>query len=150
MRPPGLFFPGRKSNRRRWNDNSVRMGWRGFVVVWGQSTPTHMARPSQTRVTVAILTSDYRTYVRAARILSLVMGRTAPSVETLIRFQLIGRDTTGVADDYLDSTGWPLERARTNSHRQPRLKRGRRNLLAPAPKPAPKAEAGPTAEPSRN
>lgn len=150
MRRPGPFFPGRKSNRRRWNDNSVRMGWRGFVVVWGKSKLTHMARPPQIRVTVAIFTSDYRTYVRAARILSRVMGHTAPTVEALIRFQLMGRDTTGVADDYLDSTGWPLERARIIPLRQPRSKPRRRSFLAPTAKQSRKADAGPAGEPSRN
>jgi len=79
------------------------------------------ARPIQ--FTVELPPADYRVYAKAARILSRIMGAQAPTVIALIQAQLGGRDPTGVADDYLDSIGWPLAKGRVVSSRRSRLKR---------------------------
>lgn len=61
------------------------------------------------------------------------MGGKAPSVNTLIRAQLIGRDAPGVADDYLDGIGWPPEKGRVISLRQPQRKTQRASLRVVSP-----------------
>jgi hypothetical protein len=50
------------------------------------------------------------------------MGTRAPDTVTLIQMQLCGRDPTGVADDHLDSIGWPLAKGRVVSLRRSRSK----------------------------
>lgn len=59
--------------------------------------------------------ADYRVYTGAARILTRIMGRDAPDALALIHQNLIQRDATGVADDYLDSIRWPLADGRATS-----------------------------------
>jgi hypothetical protein len=62
------------------------------------------------------------------------MGRKAPDALALIRHNLLRRDPTGLADDYLDSIGWPLAAGRAISVRRPTRKTVRRpaGLLIPA------------------
>ena len=70
-------------------------------------------------LTVALPQGDYRVYAAAARILARIMGRKAPDALALIQHQLVKRDSTGIADDYLDSVGWPLAEGRAISVRHP-------------------------------
>jgi hypothetical protein len=81
--------------------------------------PNHF-RPLQ--LTIALPPSDFRVYAAAARILARIMGTRAPDTVTLIQMQLCGRDPTGVADDHLDSIGWPLAKGRVVSLRRSRSK----------------------------
>ena len=78
------------------------------------------SRPVQ--LTLALPPADYRAYVAAARILARIMGRKAPDALALIHHNLVKRDPTGVADDYLDSIGWPLAAGRAISVRRPARK----------------------------
>lgn len=59
------------------------------------------------QLTIPIPAKDHRIYVSATRLLLRILGRKAPTVATLILHDLRGRDATGIADDYLDSIGWP-------------------------------------------
>ena len=58
-------------------------------------------------MTLPMPAKDHRIYATAARLLARVMGKKAPTVEALLLHDLRGRDAAGVADDYLDSIGWP-------------------------------------------
>lgn len=64
------------------------------------------------RVSVTLPAADYRVYESAARILTRIMGAQAPTAPTIIRAQLSRSDPSGIADDHLDSMGWPLEGAK--------------------------------------
>ena len=59
------------------------------------------------RITIPFAAADYGVFVNATRKLRRIMGRSAPGVLTLIKFNLRGRDATGIADDYLDAIRWP-------------------------------------------
>jgi hypothetical protein len=59
------------------------------------------------RITIPFAAADYGVFVNATRQLRRIMGRSAPGVLALIRFNLQGRDATGIADDYLDAVRWP-------------------------------------------
>ena len=74
--------------------------------------------PRPIRLTVTLPPADYRVYAAAARILTRIMGAQAPATAALIQAQLHGRDSTGVADDHLDSIGWPLAKGRVVSLRR--------------------------------
>ncbi len=63
---------------------------------------------------------DHRAFLAARRILVRIMGEKAPDTMGLIQKQLLGRDARGLADEYLDTVGWPLQGNRTVS-----LRRGR-------------------------
>ncbi len=109
-----------------------------------------MTQSPHIKITVALSASEFRAYVRAAQILARVMGGRAPTVGTLIHAQLMGRDAIGVADHYLDSIEWPLEKGRVISLRQPRLKLERASLRAASPtRPRQIIVASPV-DPSRN
>ena len=105
------------------------------------------SRPVQ--LTLALPPADYRAYVAAARILARIMGRKAPDALALIHHNLVKRDPTGVADDYLDSIGWPLAAGRAISVRRPARKPVRHShgpLLLASPRGLP----SPLADPARN
>ena len=53
-------------------------------------------------------TADYKVYVRAARCLKRTMRKMAPGALALMTHSLRCRDPRGLAEDYLDSTGWPI------------------------------------------
>lgn len=92
-------------------------------------------RPVQ--LTLALTAADYRPYVRATRILNRIMGSKAPDALALIQHNLSKRDSTGVADDYLDSIGWPLTAGRAVSvRRSPRkpMRQSRGPLLPARPR----------------
>lgn len=59
------------------------------------------------RITIPFAAADYGVFVSATRQLRRIMGRSAPGVLALIKFNLQGRDATGIADDYLDAIQWP-------------------------------------------
>lgn len=42
-----------------------------------------------------------------------VMGDKAPDTLQIIQINLIGRDARGLADEYLDTVGWPLKGGRS-------------------------------------
>lgn len=109
-----------------------------------------MTQSPHIRITIALSASEYRAYVRAAQILDRVMGSRAPAVRTLIQAQLVGRDASGVADHYLDSIEWPLEKGRVISLRQPRLKTQRASLRAAAPTRPRQFDVASPVDPSRN
>jgi hypothetical protein len=109
-----------------------------------------MTSSAHIRVTVALSAPDYRAYVRAAQILARVMGSRAPAVGKLIQVQLVGRDADGVADHYLDSIEWPLEKGRVISLRQPRLKTQRTSLRAASPTRPRQIDVASPVDPSRN
>ena len=105
--------------------------------------------PRPVQLSLALPAADYRAYVAATRILNRIMGRKAPDALALIQHNLSKRDSTGVADDYLDSIGWPLTAGRAvsvrRSPRKPlRQSRGPRLLANPRGLPVP------TGDPARN
>jgi hypothetical protein len=77
------------------------------------------------RITIPFAAADYGVFVNATRKLRRIMGRSAPGVLTLIKFNLQGRDATGIADDYLDAIRWPNAAGRVISLR------GRRKTNSP-------------------
>ena len=100
------------------------------------------------QVTLALLSRDYRSFVAAARLLVRIMGAHAPTLPALIELQLKGRDATGVADDYLDSVGWPRACGRVVSLRQTKANRAH---VKPAETGAKRLRCGCTpVDPSRN
>ena len=60
------------------------------------------------QISIALPRSDYATYRAAARQLSRAMGPQAPTVPELLTHTLLRRDSQGLAEDYLESVGWPL------------------------------------------
>lgn len=85
-------------------------------------------------ITVPFPPKDHRTFVSATRILRRVMGKKAPSTLTLIQRNLTGRDSEGIADDYLDFIGWSDGRTPREEfgRRKPGVVKSRRPLAAPA------------------
>jgi hypothetical protein len=77
------------------------------------------------RITIPFAAADYGVFVNATRQLRRIMGRSAPGVLALIKFNLQGRDATGIADDYLDAVRWPNAAGRVISLR------GRRKTNSP-------------------
>lgn len=63
-------------------------------------------------LTVLLPAKDHRVYLAAQRILVRIMGSQAPDAIGIIQQNLSGRDATGLADEYLDAVGWPIERSR--------------------------------------
>src|SRR5580700_9488834 len=92
-------------------------------------------RHRRIQITVMLAPAGFRAYTQAVRILARIMGAEAPDVAALIQAQLSGRDPTGVADDYLDSIGWPLAKGRVISLRRSRPKPSRAVPLPPEPRP---------------
>lgn len=105
--------------------------------------------PELIALVVPIPAKDHRIYREAQRILRCLMGRKAPSLETLVLHDLCGREATGIADHYLDSIEWPLERGRAVTVRMREgarcPDRSRRQHRRPAVK-----FAKPPADPTRN
>lgn len=88
-----------------------------------------MQRPSRSiRLHIPLPAKDYSIYVSAARLLVRIMGRKAPTVAVLVLHDLCGRDATGIADDYLDSIGWPRAIVRVVSLRRSRFSPLRRSV----------------------
>ena len=85
--------------------------------------PTHPVR-----ITVPFAAADYGVFVCATRQLRRIMGRSAPDVLALIKFNLQGRDATGIADDYLDAIRWPNAAGRIISLRGQRRKTASRSV----------------------
>ena len=69
------------------------------------------------RITIPFAAADYGVFVNATRQLRRIMGRSAPGVLALIKFNLQARDATGIADDYLDAVRWPSAAGRVISLR---------------------------------
>jgi hypothetical protein len=63
---------------------------------------------------------DHRVFLAARRILVRIMGVKAPATIGLIQQNLSGRDARGLADEYLDTVGWPMAGNRTVSLRRRR------------------------------
>ena len=72
------------------------------------------------RITIPFAAADYGVFVNATRQLRRIMGRSAPGVLALIKFNMQGRDATGIADDYLDAIRWPNAAGRIISLRRRR------------------------------
>ena len=51
-------------------------------------------------------------------VLVRLMGAKAPDAIGLIQQHLSGRDARGLADEYLDTVGWPMQGSRTVSLRR--------------------------------
>ncbi len=99
--------------------------------VTDQCTMSH--RLSTLRITVPFARADYRVFVSAARRLRRIMGRQAPDVLALIRFNLHDRDATGLADDYLDAIRWPNSEGRVVSLRRRKPSRAVRQAMRSQP-----------------
>lgn len=63
---------------------------------------------------------DHRAFLAARRVLVRIMGAKAPDTIGLIQQHLIGRDARGLADEYLDTVGWPMSGNRAVSLRHGR------------------------------
>ncbi len=74
------------------------------------------SRPVQLKLPIPA--ADYRVFVGTSRILRRIMGHKAPTALGLIQHTLTGRDARGLADEYLDTVGWPLQGNRTVSLRR--------------------------------
>lgn len=83
-----------------------------------------MPRPSSILLTVPLSACDYQPFAYAIRRLRRIMGDKAPDVIALIQTNLRGRDARGLADDYLDSAGWPFPERRAKSRGSRSLRRG--------------------------
>lgn len=73
-------------------------------------------------VTVSLSPTEYRPFVLAVSRLRRILGAKAPDTGGLIQTNLRGRDARGLAEDYLDSIGWPHAKRRpkrTMWHRHP-------------------------------
>lgn len=103
-----------------------------------------------TKITLSLSLSEYRAYAQAARILTRLMGRSAPTVEGLIQAQLTGRDAVGVADDYLDLIEWPPDRGRVVSLGRTRARVRKAERRAAASKRRGKSGVTPPVDPSCN
>lgn len=88
--------------------------------------------------------SDYTPYLEAVRLLNRTMGKKAPDPISLIVHTLRCRDVRGLADDYLESVGWPLKplKATGSDLRNARHSRGTGRKIA-----LPRSAAG---DPARN
>lgn len=85
-------------------------------------TMPHLIHPVS--VTIPFAAADYGVFVSATRQLRRIMSRSAPGVIALIKFNLQGRDATGIADDYLDAIRWPNPAGRVISLRGRRKTNG--------------------------
>jgi hypothetical protein len=109
-----------------------------------------MTQSLPVRITVLLSASEYRAYVRAAQILARMMGSRDPAVGTLIQAQLVGRDAPGVADHYLDSIEWPLQKGRVVTLRGSRRKTQRTRKSQVTPKRPRDSHLVPPHDPTRN
>src|SRR4051812_44944022 len=62
-------------------------------------------------VSVELPPADYHVYASAARMLTRIMGTEAPNTVAIMQAQLRDLKPCGLADDHLDSVGWPKPRA---------------------------------------
>ena len=109
-----------------------------------------MTQSLPVRITVLLPTSDYRAYVRAAQLLARVMRAKAPAAAALIQAQLVRRDATGVADHYLDSIEWPLQKGRVVTLRRFRRKTQRARKSQVTPRRPRDSHLVPPHDPTRN
>ena len=72
-------------------------------------------------ISIALPASDYAAYRAAVRRLSREMGSQAPTVTDLLTHTLIRRDSTGLAEDYLESVDWPVKPARKGRKSRPKM-----------------------------
>jgi hypothetical protein len=63
---------------------------------------------SSIHLLLSLPTRDFNVYARAAMHLREIMGKKAPNVIVLMVHTLRCRDARGLADDYLESVGWPI------------------------------------------
>jgi hypothetical protein len=70
-----------------------------------------MPIPNSVTLIVPLPEQDYAAYTDAGRHLVRVMGNQAPDLMGLVVHTLRCRDGQGLAEDYLDSVGWPLGKA---------------------------------------
>lgn len=82
-----------------------------------------MPRRSYILLTVPLSACDYQPFAYAICRLRRIMGDKAPDVIALIQTNLRGRDARGLADDYLDSVGWPFPQRRAKSRENRSLRR---------------------------
>ena len=59
-------------------------------------------------ISIALPRCDYAAFRAAVRRLSREMGNQTPTVSQLVTHTLLRRDSKGLAEDYLESVGWPL------------------------------------------
>ncbi len=81
-------------------------------------------------LTVCLPTKDHRSFVNARRRLRRIMGRLAPDLAALCVHQLRGRDSGGLAEDYLAAVGWPMPAPRAGHGRV----HGRQRARASSPR----------------
>ena len=62
---------------------------------------------------------DFRSYVRAARMLARIMGAAAPDVAALMSHELRRRRPRSIAEEYLYFIGWPVAPANRRVRRKP-------------------------------
>ena len=76
---------------------------------------------SVVHLTIALPASHHAAYADAIRILVRVMGKRAPDVLSLVVHTLCCRDSRGLADDYLESIEWPVERRTVSARKNRRI-----------------------------
>jgi hypothetical protein len=69
-----------------------------------------MPTPNSVTLIISLPEQDYAAYLAAGRHLVRVMGNKAPDLLGLVVHTLRCRDGHGLAEDYLDSVGWPVEK----------------------------------------
>jgi len=70
-------------------------------------------------VMLALPPVDFHSYVRAARILTRIMGAAAPDVAALMSHELHRRRPRSIAAEYLYFVGWPAAPANRRARRKP-------------------------------
>jgi len=74
------------------------------------STRCTMPTPNSVTLIVPLPEPDYAAYTEAGRHLVRAIGSEAPDLLALVVHTLRCRDGRGLAEDYLESVGWPLEK----------------------------------------
>ncbi len=74
-----------------------------------------MPTPNSVTLIVPLPEQDYAAFTAAGRHLVRVMGSEAPDLLALVVHTLRCRDARGLAEDYLESVGWPLENSSADS-----------------------------------
>lgn len=80
-----------------------------------------MPTPNSVTLIVPLPEQDYAAYTDAGRHLVRVMGKKAPDLMELVVHSLRCRDGRGLAEDYLESVGWPLEGSSATLPADPRI-----------------------------
>tara|TARA_R110002167_G_scaffold177156_1_gene376899 strand:+ start:244 stop:495 length:252 start_codon:yes stop_codon:yes gene_type:complete len=80
-----------------------------------------MPTPNSVTLIVPLPEQDYAAYTDAGRHLVRVMGNQAPDLMELVVHTLRCRDGCGLAEDYLESVGWPLEGSLETSPTDPSI-----------------------------